>query len=227
MAADRHGRRRLRELWHEYEGLIGGTLLFGALAVIVLLGSGVERTPLNFLVALAGVVGVLVLWWAGVGLVYMLGPASRTRWRRLRTIRAAARRSPGAVFVPGYAGHGMSALADERGVLPRSWRRAWASELQVVLAVLPDRVEVWVHGAQEPLWSVRRVEHGAAIERGTVQSDYGRDDDRDVLWFRDGAAAAGVFPQYTVRLLILRDYPALDLRRALRETGVLPDDVAG
>lgn len=222
---DQHGRRGLREVWQQYEGLVGAVLLFGGLAVIVLLGSDLGLTPLNYLVVFAGIIGVLGLWWAGVGLLYTLGPACRIRWRRLRTIAAAARQRPRAVFVPGYAGQGMYALANQRGVLPRSWRRGWGSDMQMVLAVLPDRVEVWVHSSEEPLWSVRRVAQGVRIERVTVQEYYGTDVDRDELWFRDGEAAAGVFPQYAVRPLNLRDYPALDLERALRETGLSPGDV--
>jgi len=95
----------------------------------------------------------------------------------------------------------------------------------MVLDVLPDTVEVWVRSAQEPLWSVRRVEHGVRIERTTVQTYYGTDDDLDELWFRDGEAAAGIFPEYAARLLNLRDYPAVDLERALREIGLPPGDV--
>lgn len=179
----------------------------------------------ELLTFLAVLVGAFVLWWTGVGLLYALGPARRARWRRRRTVAAAARHSPGAVLVPGYAGQGMYALAHQRGVLPRSWRRAWESDLQMVLAVLPDRVEVWVPGTKEPLWSVRRVEHGVWIERVTVQTYYGTDDDRDELWFRDGEAAAGIFPGYAERLLNLRDHPAEDLERALRETGLSPGGV--
>lgn len=218
-------RRRLRNLWQEYQGLVGATLLFGVIALFFLLGSDLEITPLNYLVVLACAIGVLVLWWTGVGLFYALGPGRRIRWRRLETTAAAARQHPAAVLVPGYAGAGMYGLAAERGVLPRSWERSRQSDMQVVLAVLPDRVEVWVHSAQEPLWSVRRVEHGARIERATVQEYYGTDRDRDELWFRDGEASAGVFPEYTQRPVVLRDHPALDLERALREIGLPPDDL--
>jgi hypothetical protein len=214
---------RLRELWQEYGALIGGALLFGLVALFFLLGSGAPLSPPNYLLALGGTVGVYVLWWIGVALVVAAGPGRRTRWRRRRTLAAAARRRPGAVLVPGYAGKGMYDQADERGVLPRTWRRAWQDDRQVVLAVLPDRVEVWVHGAEEPLWSVRRVEHGVRIERTTVQSGYEHDTDRDELWFDDGAASAGIAPEYKMRALILRDHKALDLERALREIGLSPD----
>jgi hypothetical protein len=221
---DQRVRTRLRELWREYEGLIGAVLLFGGLALVFLLFSDAPFTLLNYLIALGGAVGLGVLWVAQLLLIGVcLG--SRSRWRRRRTIAAAVRRHPGAVFVPGHAGHGMYSLAHERGVLPRGWRRGWPDEQRMVLVVLPDRVEVWVHGARNPLWSVRRVEDGVRVEHVTIQSDGGSESDREELWFDDGVVSAGVAPEYTVRLLLLRDYPALDLERALREIGLSPDDV--
>lgn len=177
-----------------------------------------EHGPLTYLAVLAA---GLVLWWVGVLLLYALGPARRTWWRRRRTVAAAARRHPGAVLVPGYAGAGMYATADRRGVLPRSWRRAWESDRPMVLAVLPDRVEVWVPGVGEPLWSVRRVENGARVRHMTVQEYYGTNRGRDELWFSDAEASAGIFPEYVVRLVNVRNHPAEDLARALRETGTV------
>lgn len=223
--ADRQGRGRLRELWEEHEFLVMMAFVVGVLAVIIMVGEGMEPTPLNFLVAVGLVVGVWVLWWVAVGVLYTLGPGRRIRWRRRRAGAAAARRHPGAVLVPGFAAGSMYGLVLDRRAEPRAWRKSWGSELQVVFAVLPDRVEVWVPGEPEPLWSVRRIEGGVRIERASVQSDYGTDIERDELWFRDGEAAAGIFPEYATRLLVLRDYPAEDLERALREIGLEPGDV--
>ncbi|WP_129786598.1 hypothetical protein [Promicromonospora panici] len=222
---DQRGSEWPRKLWREYEGLIGAVLLFGGMALIFLLGSDAPVSVLNYLLALGGTVGVFVLWWVGVGLLFAVGTGRRIRWRRRRTMAAAARRHPGAVLVPGYAGQGMYGRADARGVLPRSWRKEWESDMQVVLAVLPDRAEVWVHSAKEPLWSVPRVEHGVRIERVTVQTYYGHDNDRDELWFDDGTDRAGVAVEYKVRVLVLKDYPALDLEQSLREIGLSPGDL--
>lgn len=213
----------LRKLWQDYGWLIGIVLLFGLLALVGLLASGAGFTPGNYLLAVGAVLGVAGLW-IGQMLVIGICLGTVTRWRRRRTIAAGARRRPGAVFVPGHAGHGMYSRAEERGVLPRVWRRTTQSDRQIVLAVLPDRVEVWAYRVREPLWSVHRVEHGVRIERVRVLSGES-DIDRDELWFDDGTASAGVAPEYAVRLLLFRDYPTLDLERALREIGLSPDAV--
>ena len=173
------------------------------LAVLVLF-FGVSAARLVTTVRRDGVEGA-TLWIALLVVALVVVVTLAVVVRRAGAVAAhVARLRPGAVVVPGFTtsetlDEARAAGADTRGI-------AGVGGSPAALAVVGDRVEVWVRREQEPRWTVRRVPGGVS----PVDAVYGSRGTAGVR-VADGGAAVTVVPAY----------------RPLRATGGLAgDDVA-
>jgi hypothetical protein len=101
-----------------------------------------------------------------------------------------ARRRPGAVLIPAVTAGEMPDLAGSLGVSRRGLGGQGGSP--VALAVLPDRVEVWLRGDEAPRWWVART---ASTTVRVAPAVFGARR-RDAVWVEDTGAALAVQPAY-------------------------------
>lgn len=114
------------------------------LAAAIRLAGGIAGTSALWPVAI-GIVAVAVI----VAVVYLILDA-RTRG----ALRQVAALRPGATVVLTVPATSMAETAARLGVDQRAIRPDGSRH--TVLAVLPDRVELWARDGQQPLWSVPR-----------------------------------------------------------------------
>lgn len=202
-------RKHRRRLW------LGGTL--GALLAVVGIATGLRYQSATGtssderLTLLVGgtVTGVLI-----VGAVIAI--AVPILFRRLDIlVQFVSRARPDAAIIPGSGSKQTRRDARSAGV---SARRVGGTSI-LVLAVLPDQIEVWARKDLTPRWTIRRT--GAQV--GVVQVEHAGVglETRRMAGIRvsDGERSVHFFP----------GYPGLDRpasrERALRDLGADPDHI--
>ncbi|MGF0115716.1 hypothetical protein ACQFYA_05210 [Promicromonospora sp. Marseille-Q5078] len=178
------------------------------LAVLVLF-FGISATRLVTTVRRDGVEGA-TLWIALLVVALVVVVTLAVVVRRAGAVAAhVARLRPGAVVVPGFTtsetlDEARAAGADTRGI-------AGVGGSPAALAVVGDRVEVWVRREPGPRWTVRRVPGGVA----PVGAVYGTRETAGVR-VADGGAAVTVVPAYRP-LRATGGLAGGDVARAVRE----------
>lgn len=177
-------------------------VLLGVVAVVRLLSVALD--PEQRGIVLAAVLFTVLL----VGGV-VLGVARRVR----RLADRVAELRPGAVVIPAYTTAETALEARALGVSSRKWNDMGGTP--VVLAALPDRVEVWARGEDRPRWWVMRV---APFPPQAVRGSIGvrRPPSLRVV---DGHAQVTVAPAYSAVRATFSGSQA-DLARAMTALGV-------
>lgn len=182
------------------------------------------RWLLGSVVVVVGVFSLVARYWfedaesrvAGliaVGLVALLVAVLLSIYsgRRDRLMTRVVRARPAATVIPGYCSSDLRDDAIRAGVPTRGLAAFFTTTL--ALAVLDDRVEVWIRGDRQPRWSVRRAGADVSLHRVWMGRSH-------ALGIRvsDGDAAVTFVPHHEGVLGFAR------LDRALRELGEDPGD---
>jgi hypothetical protein len=176
-------------------------LATGVLAAIRLIGLALDPEDRVYLGAGLALSAVLI---GGV----MLGVAHRVRTlaRRVERLR------PGAVVIPAYTTVETSLDAIASGGSNRRWNQMGGTP--VVLAALPDRVEVWALREERPRWAVmRRAQFPPVAVRGVVGVRR-----PPALHLTDGSSRVTVVPAYSAVRATMSGSQA-DLARAMSALG--------
>ncbi|MGC5167665.1 hypothetical protein [Luteimicrobium sp. DT211] len=137
--------------------------------------------------------------------------------------RRVARRRPGAAVVPASAAAEMADVALALGASRRGISGQGGSV--VAVAVLPDRLEVWVGKDDEPRWSVPRVQVASVHVASAVFG--ARHRDAVQVTVRSGAVVLAVVPAYRPMRSMAGSASRQDLERAVREISGAPAVAGG
>lgn len=138
------------------------------------------------------------------------------RRRRARLPDAVRAAHPGAPVIPARSAPATRKDAGLAGAATDGLGK-WTTST-IALAVLPDRVEVWVRGDQRPRWAVRRADAEIGVESLRFP---GQTPDLPGIRMSDGERSVHFIPYYPD---IRRRRQVAHLERALHDLGENPAD---